>query len=566
MTRLNRSQRQVRARRCRRPVVEPLESRQLLAGVQEFPVAANSNPFSIVAGPDGNLWFTELLANRVGAINPITHVAATFATPTANSNPNIIAAGPDGNVWFTEPTANNIAVINPTTHAITEFPVPTANAGLEGITAGPDGQLWFAEIAANKIGAIDPATHAITEFAIPTANAGAFAIAAGPDGNLWFTEIGSNKIGTIDATTHAVTEFAIPTASAQPSGIAAGPDGGLWFSEFGAGKVGEINPTTHAFSETAIVGSQPFGVAAGPDGEIWFSDGTNLLTIDPTTRRNGFTSIPTADAMARGISAGPDGNIWFVETSGQNIGVFAPALVPSLTVQPPASVAANAPFGLTITVDYADSGLPDATFEGEVNIALGANTTGATLGGTTTVAAHDGVATFSGLTINQVGGGYRIVVSIDPRTTVLTTPIAVTPSTNGGGTVPPTVVAEEVVLAGKGRRKHAVGYELDFSTAMDPARAASTANYTLTQFQRRGRKLVAHPVAFQAAYDATANSVRLTLAGKPKFARGGKLVVIAAPPGGLTDAAGTPLDGGNQGVPGDDGTFVIALKGTGISR
>ena len=53
-------------------------------------------------------------------------------------------------------------------------------------------------------------------------------------------------------------------------------------------------------------------------------------------------------------------------------------------------------------------------------------------------------------------------------------------------------------------------------------------------------------MAFQAAYDATAHSVTLTLSGKPKFAQGGKLVVAGVAPGGLTDAAGVPLDGSNR--------------------
>jgi hypothetical protein len=147
---------------------------------------------------------------------------------------------------------------------------------------------------------------------------------------------------------------------------------------------------------------------------------------------------------------------------------------------------------------------------------------------------------------------------IDPLTTNLTTPMTVA--------VPPTIVTEKVLVAGRGRRKHVVGYELDFSTAMDPTRAASVADYTLTQFQRRGRQQITQPVAFQAAYDATAHSVTLTLAGKPKFAQGGKLVVAGVPPGDLTDATGVPLDGGNQGVIGDDGTFVISRKGLVISR
>jgi hypothetical protein len=198
----------------------------------------------------------------------------------------------------------------------------------------------------------------------------------------------------------------------------------------------------------------------------------------------------------------------------------------------------------------------DTGYNGPVTIAL-VNPGGATLGGTLTATAKNSVATFSGLSLNQVGH-YQIVAYTDPLTTTLSTPVTVA--------VPPTVVTEKLLYAGKGRRRHVVGVELDFSGAMDPTRATSVANYALTQSSRRGRQLVAQAVAVQAAYDATAHSVTLTLSGNPKFTQGGKLVVVAAPPGGLTDTAGAPLDGGNQGVFGDDGTFVIAPKGTGISR
>jgi hypothetical protein len=56
------------------------------------------------------------------------------------------------------------------------------------------------------------------------------------------------------------------------------------------------------------------------------------------------------------------------------------------------------------------------------------------------------------------------------------------------------------------------------------------------------------------------------LAGNPGITKGGRLTVLARPPAGLTDAAGVALDRSNQGKPGNDATFVIALKGSGISR
>jgi streptogramin lyase len=562
-----------------------MEPRRLLATVAEFPVpTANGGPAAIVAGPDGNFWFTEADKNRIGMINPTTHAAVDFAIPTADSSPQGIAAGPDGNLWFTESQGNKIGAINPSTHRIAEFPIPTAGSAPARITTGPDGNLWFTESQGNKIGAINPTTHAISEFTVPTPtpvvigfaagpegrptlagiatpppNSEPFGIVAGPDGNIWFTEEIGNKVASINPSMHTFADFAIPTASSQPLGIAAGPDGRIWFTEAHGKKIGSIDPTTHAFVETSLTsGSAPVDITSGPDGDLWFTEaGANKIgTVNPLTHGLSETPVPTANAIFRGIAPGPDGNLWFAEASAGKLGVLTPTLDLVATTGPPTFVAPGASFSLTIAVNYL-SGKPDTGFNGPVTLALVSDPGGATLGGTLAVAAHDGVATFTGLTINRAGA-FGITASTDPGTRVPA--IMVTVAT------PPTIVAEKALFAGKGRRRHLVGFELDLSRAMDPTRATNSANYMLTQSQRHGRQINNLPVDFRAAYDATSHSVTLTLVGKPKFTRGGKLVVVAQPPRGIADAGGVPLDGGDQGMFGDDGTFDIAPKGSSISR
>ncbi len=61
-------------------------------------------------------------------INPTTHAISEFTLPT-DCHTTRITAGPDGNLWFTEirPSAS-IGMINPATHAITEFPIPYASS------------------------------------------------------------------------------------------------------------------------------------------------------------------------------------------------------------------------------------------------------------------------------------------------------------------------------------------------------------------------------------------------------------------------------------------------------
>jgi virginiamycin B lyase len=88
------------------------------------------------------------------SVQPAWTAAGTiteFPVPTAGSQPKGIQFGPDGNLWFTEQIGDKIGRIT-TSGVITEFPIPTSNSQPFNITPGPDGNLWFTETIGNKIG------------------------------------------------------------------------------------------------------------------------------------------------------------------------------------------------------------------------------------------------------------------------------------------------------------------------------------------------------------------------------------------------------------------------------
>jgi eukaryotic-like serine/threonine-protein kinase len=313
----------------------------LAGSITVFPVPTASNyPAGITAGPDGNLWFTEVGSQKsegkIGRISP-SGTITEFPVPTASSSPLAIAKGPDGNLWFTDEASNKIGRISPS-GTITEFSVPTAFSIPAGITAGPDGNLWFTEEASSKIGRISP-SGTITEFSVPTAFSSPLGIAKGPDGNLWFTErvykeisnnqpneIISSKIGRISPS-GTITEFPVPTASSGPYGIAAGPDSNLWFTEDNGNQIGHITtsgtivefPLPTSCSSSTTSGCEPSGITAGPDGNLWFTErfGNQIGRI---TTSGTITEFPVPlSGSPWGITAGPDDNLWFTDGTGDNI-------------------------------------------------------------------------------------------------------------------------------------------------------------------------------------------------------------------------------------------------------
>ena len=82
----------------------------------------------------------------------------------------------------------------------------------------------------------------------------------------------------------------------------------------------------------------------------------------------------------------------------------APATQLAITIQPPATVTAGSGFGLVVSAEDA-FGNVDPTFGGNVTVALLNNLGGGTLGGTTTVTASNGVATFANLILDKAAAG-----------------------------------------------------------------------------------------------------------------------------------------------------------------
>jgi virginiamycin B lyase len=300
----------------------------------QFPIPTPvSNPLGITLGPDGNLWFTESNAYKIGRITPaggLTEFSFESKSLPPFGMPVIIAAGPDGALWFTEESTKRIGRVT-TAGDVTEFPVAT-DGNPQFITAGSDGALWFTE-SGNLIARMSPSDpDTIVEYQTVLSASTLGAVTTGPDGNIWFTETdhasNSARVARVDLTklsgcsarpSLCITEFVIPGegGNLQLSGITSGADGALWFTA--TGKVGRITTEGAITLFPAASASTLSGITRGPDGALWYAGTGNKIGRITTSGALTEFFVSAAFTSPRGIAAGPDGNIWFTDINANKI-------------------------------------------------------------------------------------------------------------------------------------------------------------------------------------------------------------------------------------------------------
>jgi virginiamycin B lyase len=163
--------------------------------LKRFPLPPNSYPNGIAAGPDGSAWFTETRAGgpQIGRITPngrLTH----HRFPARGYPPDLIVAGADGNLWFSGQTTSyrssgdRLGRISPG-GGITEF--RAFGGGVAALAPRPGGGVWFSTSLTRGpmgVGAVASGGASKPPRCLdPTScQLDADALATGADGSLWF--------------------------------------------------------------------------------------------------------------------------------------------------------------------------------------------------------------------------------------------------------------------------------------------------------------------------------------------------------------------------------------------
>lgn len=155
---------------------------------------------------------------------------------------------------------------------------------------------------------------------------------------------------------------------------------------------------------------------------LWVSSDHNVATIDQTGLSSGVGSGTTTITA---VGQGQPGSTSLIVTGEITREVTEVAF----TIQPTDAVA-GAAINPAIEVELRDaSGTVVAGARDAVTITLDNNPGGATIMGSTTVSAIDGVASFSGIALDKSGEGYSLTAATGALTSATSTDFAVGPGT-----------------------------------------------------------------------------------------------------------------------------------------
>jgi len=313
-----------------------LSAQDWKAVIREWDVPTpNSRPHDPEVAPDGALWYTGQLANKLGRLDPGTGAIKEFPLKTPASGPHGLAADKDGNIWFTANFKAYIGKLDPLTGRVTEYPMPDPRArDPHSLAFDRGGRIFFTTQNSNFVGRLDPKNGKVTLKEVPTPHALPYGIIVGPDGAAYFCEFGSNKIGRISPETLDVTEYVLP-AGARPRRLANNPDHSIYYSDFARGFIGRLDPQSGRVEEWRSPGgpaSRPYGIASLSDGSVWYSEsGVNpntLVVFNPRTKSFQSWPIPSGGGVVRNMVATPDGKLYLACSGVNKVAVVQVSHVP----------------------------------------------------------------------------------------------------------------------------------------------------------------------------------------------------------------------------------------------
>jgi streptogramin lyase len=272
---------------------------------------ARAGPHSIQVAPDGALWITLALGNRLARFDP---AAESFEVHGLEHGfyPHTLRFDARGRIWFTIAASNHLGFFDPGSGERRELRLP-ARTFVQAVTLRlMPALLWLGRHvdlrgrAAQGDGIRMPVPYGID---------------VAPDGGIWFSQLNEQRIGRVDPETFEVEMIETPFPA--PRRLRFDSRGRLWIPSFSGGLLARFDPATREF--------QTFEIPIAPRGSetpyalhvdrrtdtVWIcgANSDSLIRFEPAQERFTVYPLPTRVTYTREIDFDAEGRVW---TSNSN--------------------------------------------------------------------------------------------------------------------------------------------------------------------------------------------------------------------------------------------------------
>jgi streptogramin lyase len=272
---------------------------------------AHVGPHSLQVAPDGALWITLALGNRLARFDPASETFAVHEVP-AGAYPHTLRFDARGRIWYTLAASNHVGMLDPATGAARAIRLPARDwDGAVTMRLLP-AFLWLGRRVDLRGAAARSGTSAAP---IP------YGIDVAPDGGVWFSQLDDRRIGRIDPESFAVET--IDTPFPGPRRLRFDAQGGLWIPSFSSARLARFDPATRRFQEWALpiepAGSEmPYALhVERRTGFVWIcgANSDSLLRFQPRSERFTVYPLPTRGTYTREIDFDSHGRVWTSSSS-----------------------------------------------------------------------------------------------------------------------------------------------------------------------------------------------------------------------------------------------------------
>jgi streptogramin lyase len=129
-------------------------------------------PYEIRVAPDGRVWGSELVGNRLFVFDPRSSRFETYDMPQPHSGPRRFDIDADGILWIPAYGTNELVRFDPRTKSFSRFPLPIRDATPYVVRIDQSrGTIWVGTAAADAMLSFDPSTKAFAHYPLPSRGA-----------------------------------------------------------------------------------------------------------------------------------------------------------------------------------------------------------------------------------------------------------------------------------------------------------------------------------------------------------------------------------------------------------